>query len=329
MNELYRQMIEILQRQRNLLLVGHVEPDGDCVGSLLGLYFAFQGREKNWRLVTEDAPAACLGFLPGIDTIIRPEAIDIVPQAILTVDCWTLNRTGYWLSDYLQPGLPFYCIDHHRTSHFQGDLAVIEPQAAACGEIVAALMQQAGIEPDADTATALYTALAADTGCFRFGSTQSRTLAQAAWLRPQVDIEQIRIALYESRSRGNMHLLTQALNHLHYSCDGAFCYTVLRREDFQEAGQALASDIVNFTLVSTGVKIGMLLEEHDGYVRVSLRSRPGYPVDQLARDLGGGGHRQAAGCRREGDLQTEEAVLTAAVENYLAQLEQTPPAGRD
>ena len=316
-------MIEILQTQRNLLLVGHIEPDGDCLGSLLGLYFAFHGQEKNWRLITQDSPADYLNFLPGLNKIIRPQAIDIVPQGILMVDCCALNRTGNWLADYLQTDIPRYCIDHHQTAHFQGELAIIEPQAAACGEIVAALLQQADIQPDVPTATALYTALAADTGCFRFGSTQSRTLSQAAWLRPLVDIEQIRIALYESRSKGNMHLLKQALQKLEYGCNGQFCYSILTRDDFRAANYAEASNIVNFTLLTAGVKIGMLIEEHEGYLKVSLRSRPGYPVDQLARRLGGGGHQQAAGCRRDGNLQTESALLIATVEHYLQQIKQT------
>ncbi len=319
-NQLYERMIHMLEQQTDLLLVGHNEPDSDCLGSLLGLYLAFGGKEKNWRMVTEDQPAAYLDFLPQLSAVVRPQQIDFQPKAVLYVDCCSLNRTGRWLEAYLTENTPVSCIDHHQRTRFQGEITLIESDAAACGEIVAALLQQAAIPPTKEVATALYTALVGDTGCFRFTNTGERTLAQAAWLRPLVDIEQIRIRLYESRSRANMQLLSAALNHLQYRLDGKFCYSWLDRADFAAAGADDASDIVNFTLSTAGVQLGLLLEEYDGYLKVSLRCRSGYRVDQLAQNLGGGGHMQAAGCRLPGTLAQQAPVVLQAVEAYLAQL---------
>ncbi|MEG2212543.1 MAG: bifunctional oligoribonuclease/PAP phosphatase NrnA [Clostridiales bacterium] len=309
----------MLNNQKNLLLVGHLNPDGDCLGSLLALYLAFDGVHKGWQVATMDAFPAYLDFLPGHEIVRQPAQIGGRPEAVLFVDCCALTRTGMWLEQYLTANVAVYCIDHHQSADFQGQISLIEPTAAATGELVCALTEQAGIGFDRNIATNLYTVLVADTGCFRFTSTNARTLSQAALLRPWVDTAQIQIKLFENRSLVNMRLLSRVLARLQYLAEGQLCVGYLTREDFMVAGGEDANDIVNFTLYTSGVKIGLLVEEYVDFVKVSFRSHSSYRVDQLAQSLGGGGHLRAAGCRLPGTLREQLPRVVAAAEALIRQ----------
>ncbi|MBQ6807661.1 MAG: DHH family phosphoesterase, partial [Firmicutes bacterium] len=176
MEKIYQEMRSMLNEQRELLIVGHEDPDCDCLGSMLGLYLAFDGEEKNWRMLRRDPVPANLAYLPHLDKMIDPAELDIPGQAVLLLDCGEARRTGSWLADML-PGKKLYCIDHHISNAFQGDLALVEPEAGAASEIVAALALADGRKISDEAALCLYSGMAADTGCFRYNNTSPRSLA--------------------------------------------------------------------------------------------------------------------------------------------------------
>jgi len=314
MENKYTEIIQILKDQKDLLIVGHEDPDCDCLGSMLGLYHAFDGDSKNWSMLRVDAVPWELNYLPHLDKMRAPQESDKDAAAVLLIDCGDVRRTGTWLESLL-PGKKFYCIDHHASNAFSGDYSVVEPDAAAACEIVAAIAKEAGIQPDDDTALCLFSGMVGDTGCFRFQNTKRRTMELAAWLLPQVDLETVRINLYESRTYASMKMVGRCYENFEVECDGRLCYTFVTKEerDRYNATPSDCHDIVNNTLALSGVKIGIMFEEHDGYVKMSFRSRKGYEVDKIATHFGGGGHKQASGCKMDGTLrQVMDQVLPEA-----------------
>ncbi len=305
MDKLYSAMLEMLDTQRGLLIVGHEDPDCDCLGSMLGLYHAFQGAEKGWRMLRRDPIPANLDYLPGLAQMLDPADLDIPGEAVLLLDCGEPRRTGTWLEPML-PGKRLYCIDHHISNAFRGDLALVEPEASAASEIVAALALSEGRTISDEAALCLYSGMVADTGCFRYNNTSSRSLALAARLLPQVDLETVRIRLFEDRSYANMKMIAAAFTHMQVECGGKLCYFFLSNGDREkyQAGPADCHNIVNYALSLHGVKVGLMFEEYRDHVKMSFRCRSGYRVDRLAQHFQGGGHELASGAKLPGGLDS-------------------------
>lgn len=323
----YSAMLQVLQNQRNMLLLGHEDPDCDCLGSLLGLYLTFGGAEKNWQIVAKDTPPENLLFLPGISSIKHPDEIDWPAyDAVMLVDCGEAKRTGDYLEQHL-PGKKFYCIDHHMSNSFAGDLAVVDAGAAAAAEIIADICLSHNIAISDDAALNLYSAISADTGGFRFPSTSKRTLSIAAALVEQVDLELVAVKLFEDCSLANLKLKGCCLENMQVDAGGKLAYTWISIEEMRRYSATVMDchDIVNNTLKLRGVKFGLMFEEHEGFVKMSFRSRKDYRVDELARRLGGGGHMRAAGCKMDGALPQVMPVVLAEVRAEM----QAQDAARD
>jgi phosphoesterase RecJ-like protein len=313
----YQEFFEFLSSCDDLLLTGHHDPDADCVGAMLGLYHICDGARRGWVIALEDEIPPNLHYLPGVELIVRPASITARPTAVLLMDCGEPQRASHgWLDAYA--GLPFYCIDHHISNDFNGELSIVEPRASSTGEIVAALGEAAGLPFSMEAATCLYSAIVSDTGSFRYENTTPRALEIAArLLRLGVEMEQVRINLFESRSPSGMAVLQMAFRNMQIIAEGKLCYTFVSLEEALAVQAKVAdfSNITNFTLLLDGVKIGLFFEEYSDYVKVSLRSRRGIRVDKLAQALGGGGHMLAAGCYLPGSLENAlPHVLEKALE---------------
>lgn len=309
--------IEELAGKKNVLITGHVDPDSDCVGSMLGVFYALGGPEKGWQMVLQDDIPAHAAFLPGAEKIQKPDALTMQPEAVLLLDCSECARAGEWVCPYWQT-IPRYIIDHHQNQPDAAKLALCDPTAAATGELIADLLFAAGWQIDRQVAYCLYTALSGDTGGFRYMNTTPHTLALASHLMTfGIDTEEIRINLFENLSRTNMQMLAVALRSAEYHMDGKLCLLSLPRVEkiAHGAGRGDTSNIVNYTIATRGVRVGVLLDEFDDYVKISLRTRRGYAANVLAAHFGGGGHMQAAGCRIPGDLAyAKKQVVQAALE---------------
>lgn len=316
----YQEMIDFLNTQHNMIICGHEQPDGDCLGSMLAVFHAFSGDKKNWRVVAPDDIPAYLSYLPGSERIIKPENIDIDVEAVLILDCRSVQRTGLWLEPYL-PGRPVYCADHHAGKRFDGTFLILEPEAAATAEIIAAIIDQAGIETTSDIAVNLYSGIVSDSGGFRYPSTTQRSLLQAAKLLPFIDLEQITVHIFEDCSLTNMRLKGYCCSSMQMLCAGQLCYAVLDKHTIAEFGAQPSdlSNIVNYTLMAHGVRLGILFEEHDEYIKVSFRSRKGINVCDLAHSLGGGGHELAAGARIYEPLAVAQELVLNAAKEIIAQ----------
>ena len=320
----YRQLIEILQQQQDMLVVGHLRPDADCLGTMLALYHAFGGAEKGWVLADNDPVPEYLTFLPGMETVQLLNDDMPAPQALLMVDCSDLDRCGCsqlmaaWRAAGAEPQI--YCIDHHISNQYEG-IGVVEPKATATAEIVAALIEYAELPFTPEVATCLYSGMAADSGCFRHSNTTPRTLRFVANLvEGGLEPEPLNAHLFDRRSFANMRLVGESFNNMMVCADGQLCCMTISEDAMDRFGATLqdCENIVNFTLQLIGVKIGMLFVEYQGMVKISMRSRFGCRVDTIATELGGGGHKQAAACRMPGTLDEIMPLALAAAKRELA-----------
>ncbi|MDD2221408.1 MAG: DHHA1 domain-containing protein [Clostridia bacterium] len=314
----------MLISQKNLLLTGHIDADGDAVGSLLGLYQAFNGAAKGWQIVLDAPLEAYLRFLPLSEIIKTPENDLSKIHALLLVDCNNKQRAGgEWLI-HLTEGLPCYVLDHHQIGgQAEGEIVVIEPKAAATSELVGELIELSGLNFDNISASCLYTGIAFDTSCFRNLNTTSQShLWAQKFLAFKIDLEQIHMNLFQNRSLQNMQLLAEALLSIEQYADGqAAVFTVTAAiKDKYEANHGDCSSITTYLLSIQNVKIGVLFEETEKNIRVSLRCRRGFDVRCIAEQFSGGGHVLAAGCCLEKPLHQAKASVILAVITHIVNI---------
>ncbi|MGI5891487.1 MAG: DHH family phosphoesterase [Bacillota bacterium] len=317
---IYGEIIKALDN-KNILITGHLAPDADCISSLLAIYLAFGGRKKGWQVLLEDDYPENLCFLPFINIIKKPHEIAGSIDNVLLLDCGDYKRAAAkdWLDPYKEK--PLYIIDHHQKLSDHGDVIVHESNAAATAQIVYKIIKEAGINVDKDIALLLYSGIAADTGGFRYSNTSKETLILSAELLDYgVDLEKVRINLFERRSFANMKLLGVALDSLELFYGGQVAMMVVDRSSMlkYQASPTDCANIVNFSLLVENVGIGLFLEEREDEVKVSLRCRDNYTVDDIAASLGGGGHFRAAGCSLKCTLEDAKRTLLQAINCKIA-----------
>ncbi len=301
---------------RSALLVLHVRPDGDSVGSSIALARGLRALGKAVWIASPDPVPENLAFLDPGGECLPPERISAAVDLAIFVDCADLERTGS-ARPLLRQAETVVNLDHHPSNSRFGHLNYVDPRAAACGEIVYALLLDLQAPVDALAATALYAALATDTGSFRFENTTAHTLALAARLvewgaRPALVGQEI----WNSRSLASLRLLQSALGSLGLTADGRIAWMSLTPSMLRRAGASVhdGEGLVDYARSLRGVEIALLFTlERPGLVRVNLRSRSGVDVSDLAALFGGGGHARAAGCTVRGSLRSvRETVLAAA-----------------
>jgi bifunctional oligoribonuclease and PAP phosphatase NrnA len=326
----HRAFAELLDRARLYVLVTHVNPDGDAIGSQVGLgrYLASLGREV--RLINQDDTPQELTFLefdgPAAERYepSRHDGFLDAADAIVLVDNSAPDRLGRMEDPVRRRTAKTFCIDHHptRTTPWAGN--VIDTSASATAMIVHELARERGWSPDRPAADALYAGLATDTGFFRFNSTSPRALRVAAeLLEAGADPTRCHAEIYERNSPAYTRLLGRALAGLSISDDGAVASVGLTLEMIEASGATGVdtSEVTTPVLAVDGVRIAILFRElPGGKVKVSLRSKGALDVQRLAVEFGGGGHRNASGIVMPGrfgditDTVTGRAVALAAEE---------------
>ncbi len=297
-----------LRAARSVLIGTHVNPDGDAYGSALALSHYLDALGIENEVLCHHPERANLSFLPGVSRISstpRRERYDLG----IVVDLDALYRLGR-VEPYFAQCDRLVVIDHHVPHEAPGDLRIVETSAAATCEILSWLLVQLGAEITPEIANCLLTGIVTDTGSFRFRNTSAESLRLASVLLEKgADISLISEAVFQSKSLGSARLLGLLLDRMELARDNRISWSVLRFADFERLG-AMDEDtegFVNELLSISTVQIAALFREvKPETVRVSLRSRGDYDVAAVAREFGGGGHRNAAGCSF--DLPVEQAV---------------------
>lgn len=323
------ELLRFLRTEDRFVVVAHMSPDGDTLGSSIALSLALRQMGKQVILLCRDRVPEHYEFLPERSLFATFETARSLPLDITTfrnlilVDCNELRRTGIEKSSLA--GLAFdtvAIIDHHETERAFGDLRWIVPPVAATGMMVYAVIKALGLTLTEAMAVNLYAALIVDTGSFRYENTSAEVLSVAAALAEAgAQPHLINKAVNETWSEGRFALFTRMMSDLEL-IDGIAIMVVTRRL-LAETG-TLPDDTENFVSfpnVMRSVRMSVLLRELDDTTyKASLRSRGAVNVARIAESFGGGGHKNAAGCTIQGNLETVKAELLRRLEQAASRV---------
>ena len=289
---MYKKAWNLISKSRRIVLISHINPDGDALGSSLSLYPLLRDMGKKVTVVNITVPLPVrYDFLPNFDKIKSklPEQFDL----LISFDCGSFDRLGID-----RQTVPLINIDHHITNTLYGDINLIDPALPSASSVVLQLLKENRIALRKDVSTCIYTALAEDTGFFSYDNVNKRTFEIAAELiAAKADPSFIARQLKERNSLAKLRLEALTIEKLQLINHAMVGYAILNLDDFHKTG-ALRSDsdaCVNLIRSLATVQLAILLiEEQEGY-KISLRSKESIDVAEIAFTMGGGGHKRAAG----------------------------------
>ncbi len=307
--------------EREFLITAHIDPDGDAVGSCLGLKLALDQLGKESGVVLDSPLPAGLAFLPSAETIRRPEDVSKRYAAAFVLDSSSPDRTGTVLARCLAPSARIAVIDHHWGNAGFGDVRLVKPEASATAELVCDLIELLGVPISPEMAECLYTGILSDTGGFRYANTSARTLRVAAGLVERgARASRVAEELYATKTGSSLRILGLALASLETRSEGMIGAMTISQAMFDSAGAKPedADGIVQYAKSLIGARVGVLVQEvAPNEIRASLRSDGTVDVNQVASEFGGGGHRNAAGLRVRGDLMEVRQAILQALERAM------------
>lgn len=312
------QVVELIENKQVFGITTHVRPDGDGIGSSLGLCWLLRSLGKTAEVIVSDNIPVAYQQLPGADEIRKVAEIDRDYDAVFVIEC----------SDILRPEIinldrQFTVnIDHHATCEHFGTVNWIDSTASAVGEMIYNLCKAIGGRVTKEIADCVYLALVADTGSFHYPNTTDRTLKVASELvKVGVKPAEISEMIYNGYTWGRIELMREVMNTVRRDDSGkvAFMRQTLAMKRLSGAVEGDNANFVNFPLMAREIEAVVYMREVGEEVyRVSLRSKGDINVAKIAERFGGGGHKNAAGCSIRGnwDLMERELVksLTEAVE---------------
>lgn len=316
----WRPLVDAVRKNDRFVLTTHMRPDCDAVGSCLALAEALRTLGKKAQVVIGDPVPPHIAFMdPNDDVTVlgREVAADrLKPDVLLVLDTSAWSQLGPMADVLRQTSARKIVIDHHASEDDLQAETFKDPTAEATGRLVLEAIKSLGVEITPTMASALFTAIATDTGWFRFSSVSEATFDAAAELvRAGANPKSVFSLLYEKNSMSRLMLHGRILAHAHVELGGRLIYSAATDADFAATG-ALATDtedVVNRLLSAEGAEVAVLFQEQNGNdIKVSLRSRGATDVRHVAEQFGGGGHIAAAGVRYAGTLaQAQTAVLDA------------------
>jgi phosphoesterase RecJ-like protein len=311
------QVVQLIEQKQRFMITSHVRPDGDGLGSGLALCWMLKALNKDAYVVLRDRVPPAYEVLPGSELVIVQDDVTDTYDAAFIIECSDVERPGL-------PGLDnqfVVNIDHHSTTVPFGDINWIDSTAAAVGEMIYNLCKALGVEVTKEIAECIYTALLTDTGSFHFSNTTERTLKIASELvRRGVEPARISQALFYSNSYSKIRLLGLVLSNIERDESGRIAWITMDRATMYETGASEedSDGIVNHALSVDEVEaVAFFKELSPGAYRVSLRSKGKHNVAKVAELFGGGGHRNAAGCRITADLEEVKQLIIEGLQNCL------------
>jgi phosphoesterase RecJ-like protein len=329
----YQAVLEALGSKRRVLLATHSRPDGDALGSTAAMAMALQSKGIEARVLLFNALSGKYAFVLQENEILWfdvekgwPGNVDLQSfDALLVID------TGTWsqlpgLKDHLAnfKGTKIV-VDHHLTQEEWADVKLVKTDAAAAGEIVADLLDRWSVHIDQPIATALFLAIATDTGWFQFSNTQPRTMRLAAALMEAgVDTQRIQLLAFQNERPQRLAIMGKALGSLELLAANRLAVMSLSKADFQATGadSTDTENLVNIPLQVGEVQVSILFVEQPegGPIRANLRSKGQIDVAHFAQKFKGGGHARAAGLKMDGHLAAVRRAVGSAMAGEFARV---------
>lgn len=322
------QLADRINSCNSFILCSHIRPDCDALGSEMGMLGILKQLGKQVRIINGHPTPPVLTFLDPSQMIevihehVRPEDIKADCFMILDTSAWAqLGSMGDVLRGFTGKKI---CIDHHVGEDDLGTEFFKDTSAEATGHLVAKVAKHMKVTVTKQMATALYAAIATDTGWFRFSSTTPDTYRIIAELVDAGAVpSQIYSDLYERDTLGRIRLRGRILSRTMSELDGKLVFTHVLKEDFAETGALPpdTEDAINLTLAIGGAKVAVIfVEQLAGGFKLSFRSRCPVDCNMLAREYGGGGHKAAAGAFLEGSLNDVQARVLPRVREAILSL---------
>src|SRR5713226_7600249 len=311
------QVVELIESKSRFGITSHLRPDGDSLGSSLGLCWLLRSLEKDVEVIMRDPVPHAYQQLPGAREVRVTPAIDRPYNAVFVIECSDIDRPG--LVD-LEKQIVVN-IDHHSTTALFGTINWIDPTASAVGEMIYNLCKATGVRVTKEIAEGIYTALLTDTGSFHYSNTTERTFKIASELvRTGVRPARIAEAIFGSYQWPKIELLSQVLATAQRDDTGhvAWMRQTLQMQEQTKACDEDADGFVNYPLAVGEVEAAALFKEcSPGVYRTSLRSKGNVNVAKVAERFGGGGHRNAAGCTLQGSWDEVEQQVVPLLQDAV------------
>jgi len=316
----FKKLEEIIVTGKSFFLAGHLNPDGDTLGSMLAISSVLKRLGKKVYLFSSDPVPENLSFLPHAKSIRigRPPSKKRF-DAVILLECSTPTRGGD-LSAVLKNAGKVINIDHHKTSEFYGDVNIVESHSSSTAEIVYRLFYSMRVHITKTEAACLYVGIVTDTGRFHFPATSPRTLEVASrLLETGFKFSRINDLLYATKSCQALKVLGRALGSLELLLGGRVAVITLKASDFTDfdAAPEHTENVINYGMMAPGVSIAVLFREEADRTGVTFRSRGHADVSLLAKTFGGGGHRNASGCKIKAGLNETRKKVLAGIRKIL------------
>ncbi|MGB2600877.1 MAG: bifunctional oligoribonuclease/PAP phosphatase NrnA [Candidatus Omnitrophota bacterium] len=313
-------VIRELETRDNFLIMAHVNPEGDSIGSQIAIRHILKKWGKKAIIVDHDEVPENLKFLKGANLISREVPEGFCPETLVVLDCPVKERTGNI------PGLDdakkfVINIDHHVSNEFFGDVNWVESTVSSVGEMVFHIAKKTQMVIDKELSEAIYTAIVTDTGMFNYTNTSKATHEVVGELIEWgLNPKDLHGEIFESKDLAQVRLLGKVLATLEVEAEGRLAHMSLTRKMYMEEGvESVPTDeFINFPRSVKGVEVAIFFKENINYpdrINVSFRSSGKVDVNAVASSFGGGGHAQASGCTLIASLEeTREKVLATAKE---------------
>jgi len=299
---------EIRKRQR-FVLSSHVRPDGDAIGSQLAMAYALWSLGKDVRIVNRDPAPGPLSVFPGVNRIEVATRIDDPGDAVIVMECGDLTRTGV---EGLERGFVIN-IDHHLGNTGYGAVNWFDASAAACSEMVFDLVGELGVPLTPEIATHVYIAIITDTGSFHYSNISPRTFDICRQcVEAGIDPPSIAGAIFNSNNLGRLKLFGAVLSWMGLDAPGRVATLCVNQKLARECGGTYedTEGIVNLPLTVKEIEaVAFFKEAGPDDWRVSMRSKGEVDVNAIAKEYGGGGHKNASGCSVLGTFAELKALF--------------------
>ena len=311
-----RRAADILMQKDNITLLCHRRPDGDTAGSAFALYYALKDLGKEVRVLCADPLPKQYDYLYGDYSPSR--VLDWPVEYVVAVDVATAGMLGGLEEKY--GSMVDLCIDHHPSNSDYAALTCLWGEAGACAEPVAAIIKAIGLPLSGKIAECIYTAMATDTGGFRFSNTTANSMRLAADIMESgVDTAAINTRIFESKSKARVLAEARLLSALQFYAENRIAVMPITLAVRAETGVTMEEleDMAGIPRRIEGVLVGVTIKEHENECRISLRTRDCVNASEIAAVFGGGGHRCAAGCTIRASVEEATRLLIAEIQKHL------------
>lgn len=314
MNEIF----DLIKSSNDILLLSHESPDGDAIGSLIGMYNMLKNMNKVVDVVVPEMPDTFL-YLNGINDVMISSNKEY--DLAIVLDCASKERIGQ-INNEIDKCKKTIVIDHHTSNKYYGDVNYVIPESSSCCQVLYYLFKDWNVLITEDIGESLLTGLLTDTSGFRNNNIDKYSFLMTAELFDLgVDVHKIYYMALSKKTMPQYLLMKMALDRLELIDDGKIAFSYISEEDMANVGAKIGDHegLVDLGRNIGGVEVSIFMRECEDVYRISLRSNGRINVNEIAKKFGGGGHNMAAGIKTSGSFKETKEALISAIKEKLSQ----------